>query len=73
MDISSIVAKFVGELDPTKVEAMLRFNVVPVTENVDFRDIAACVAGFVGEAYPHEGPCDCPSGVTCPALDLCGR
>jgi len=73
VDISSEVAKFVGDLVPTKVEAMLRFNVPPVNESIDFRDIAACVSAFVGDPYPNEGPCTCPSSATCPTLDACGR
>ncbi len=73
IDIAAIVAKFVGALDPTKVEAMLRLNVLPVTEGINFKDIAACVEGFVQTAYPYDGPCACPSAATCPDLDVCGR
>jgi len=73
VDISAVVAKFVGELEPRKVQAMLRLNVPPVTDNINFKDIAATVAAFMQEAYPYDGPCTCPSGVLCPDVDLCGR
>jgi len=73
VDISSEVTKFVGGLDPTKVQALLRFNVPPVNDSIDFRDIANCVSGFVGDPYPYDGPCTCPSSATCPTLDACGR
>jgi len=73
IDISAIVAKFVGAADPTKVETMLRFTVLPVAESIDFRDIAACVESFTATAYPYDGPCACPSAATCPDLDGCDR
>lgn len=75
VDIAAEVSKFLGVVDfPTKA----RFQLVPNTPSpglaVDFRDISADVAAFLGTSYLDHlalggpvGPCVCPSAVTCNA------
>ncbi len=77
VDISAVVAKFTGEPGAViKAQAQLQPNVVFPNRTVDFRDIAADVRAFVGEAYVEgdgiTGPCPCPSAVTCSAT-ACGN
>ncbi len=34
---------------------------------IDFKDISDSVRAFLGDGYPYEGPCTCPSSVICGA------
>ena len=58
-DISAEVAKFKGDLEPSKVFALVRDNVPPVDAKVNFTDISAVVDAFKGYVYPYSGPCPC--------------
>ncbi len=67
-DISSVVAKFQAlPTSVTKARAQLRPNCVLPWRQIDFKDIAAGVSAFVGDAYWYHGPCACPSEVLCGA------
>ncbi len=71
-DIAAVVAKFTADPNaPIKALAQLQPNTVIPSRQVDFKDIAAGVAAFVGTAYfdmpGFTGPCACPSTVTCRA------
>jgi len=74
-DIAATVRKFVATPDaPIKAVAQLQPNVVFPNRPIDFKDIAADVAAFVGTAtYAdiNDGPCTCPSVVTC-GMTACG-
>jgi len=69
-DVAAIVRKFTADPSaPSKVDAQLVPNTVLPGRPVDFKDIAADVAAFLGTPY-HElagitGPCTCPSSVVC--------
>jgi len=73
-DISSIVAKFIAKPGALpKPRFQLVPNAVFPDRTVDFKDIAAGVAAFVGTPYAgvvgaEAGPCTCPSTVTCGAI-----
>jgi len=74
-DIAGVVEKFSAfPTAPIKASAQLQPNVVFPERPIDFRDIAAGVGAFVGDAYSvvpgMSGPCTCPSLVTCGAT-LC--
>ncbi len=73
IDIAGVVAKFVAT--PGALPKP-RFQLLPNTtfpdRSVDFKDISATVAAFVGTSYADVvgsgvGPCTCPSSVTCGA------
>jgi len=71
-DIASVVAKFTAAPSaPSKARAQLQPNTALPMRPVDFKDIAADVAAFVGTSYKNAiaavGPCPCPSSVTCGA------
>jgi len=67
-DIAAIVDKFVdGAASLTKPNIQLQPNLVDPGASVSFKDIAVGVEAFVSGIYPHEGPCTCPSAVTCGA------
>jgi len=71
-DIAATVAKFqANPAAPIKALAQLQPNVVFPGRALDFRDIAAGVAAFMGTSYagsiPGSGPCVCPSSVICGA------
>ena len=59
-DISGIVAAFVDN-DPQAPSVPVA-DLHPASPNgvVDFNDIAACVAAFVGDPYAFDGPTVCP-------------
>jgi len=59
-DISAIVDKFLGSLEPATALAQLTPNVVDVAAPVDFLDIATDVEAFLGDPYALEGPTACP-------------
>ena len=72
LDISSVVAKFLGDaMAPTKSRTKLVPNSPDPTGSTDFRDIAADVGAFLGGGYTDavgiSGPCVCPSAVVCGA------
>jgi len=59
-DIAAVVQSFAdGALAPNKPRAQLQPDVPVPSESVDFRDIAAAVAAFVGNSYPFAGPGSC--------------
>ena len=58
-DIGAVVDKYKSKLPPSKVNAMLRQNVPPVSTKVDFIDIGLAVDAYQVEAYPFDGPSDC--------------
>lgn len=69
-DIAALVSKFLGDVGSlSKARTQLQPNVVFPENAVDFRDISAGVAGFLGTPYDATsfavGPCVCPSSVTC--------
>jgi len=75
-DIAAAVGKFLADPDaPIKAQAQLQPNVVLPDRSINFKDIAAVVSAFLGDAYvdviPDVGPCTCPSAVTCGAVP-CG-
>jgi len=82
-DISGMVQKFLAAPGaPVKASAQLLPNVVFPDRSLNFKDIAADVAAFVGTSYPNDpetiGPCACPSSVTCGATpcvndNVCGQ
>jgi len=60
-DIASVVHSFVdGATAPNKPRAQLQPDVPVPSQGIDFRDIAATVAAFVGDPYPFAGPGSCP-------------
>jgi len=71
LDIAGTVAKFVAEAGaPPKPHFQLVPNTVFPDRAVDFKDISAAVAAFVGDDYvtvlgAGVGPCTCPSSVIC--------
>ena len=59
-DIAAVVQSFVdGATAPNKPRAQLQPSVPAPSESIDFRDIAAAVAAFVGDFYPFDGPGSC--------------
>ncbi len=68
-DIAAVVRKFQATPDaPIKAVAQLQPNSVFPDRALDFKDIAADVTAFVGTptyAESNDGPCACPSTVTC--------
>jgi len=67
-DIAASVQKFLASPGaPIKAVAQLQPNIVFPERAIDFRDISADVAAFVGTSYPSAnfGPCTCPSSVIC--------
>lgn len=59
-DISALVDKFLGSLEPVTAEAQLTPNLVDVEAPIDFMDIASDVGVFLGEPYALDGPAACP-------------
>lgn len=67
-DIAALVAKFLGSPTAiTKARTQLQPNLVRPTFSVDFKDISAGVNAFLDGIFGFEGPCVCPSIVTCGA------
>jgi hypothetical protein len=66
-DINAVVLKYKGvayHLDddsgaPPKYRAMVRGNVLPLTEKVNFVDIGNVVNGYKSIHYPEPGPVTC--------------
>jgi len=72
-DIAAIVLKFRGDAAAlSKTYTQLQPNIPIPTRAVDFRDVSATVAAFVGTAYADlggiTGPCTCPSTMPCGQL-----
>lgn len=59
-DIAGLVAKFSAHGGPPRVATELEPNVMDLSIEVDFKDISACVASFLNQAYPLDGPTACP-------------
>lgn len=68
LDITALVNKFRGLAGaPSKRWSKLQPNLPDLHGDVDALDITAAVNAFRGLAYPYNGPCPCPSAVTCGA------
>jgi len=72
-DVASIVEKFLASTtSPAKPRAQLVPSTPDPDRPIDFNDISADVAAFLGSSYDSwvgagAGPCTCPSEVTCGA------
>lgn len=69
-DIASLVSKFLAEpTAPIKAQSQLQPNIALPARPVDFNDISSDVDAFLGTAFGDmdfvDGPCTCPSTVTC--------
>ena len=60
-DVRTFVEKFSGDGGPMRAAAELDPKVIILQGVlVDFKNIAASVASFIGDAYNHAGPAVCP-------------
>lgn len=67
-DVVALVNKFKNLAGaPSKSNGQIFGNLVDLNLDVGGLDISAAVDAFKGLAYPHSGPCVCPSSVTCNA------
>ena len=58
-DIGMMVERFKSVIPPTKVQAMLRGNVIPAKSAINVTDIGRVVDGFKSIAYRQVGPSAC--------------
>jgi len=65
LDVGLLVAKFKGALSPSKGVLQLQPNLPELNGDINALDILAGVDAFRGKAYSFDGPCPCPSLVTC--------
>jgi len=65
LDVGLLVAKFKGALSPSKGVLQLQPNLPELNGDINALDILAGVDAFRGKANAFDGPCPCPSLVTC--------
>jgi hypothetical protein len=68
LDVAALVNKFKALPGaPSAIATKLRDDVLNLLQEVDALDIANDVDGAKGFAFSYDGPCPCPSTVTCNA------
>ena len=68
-DITRLVDKFKSVPGaPNKARAQLQPNLLELNADESALDVTTAVFAYKGYAYPHSGPCPCPSLAVCGAL-----